>query len=252
MINAVGVPETILLLGGNSDIAVAIAQELRGKAATLRVMVAARPGAKRDATVATLQTGGCEATALDFDALDTSSHARVVADAARDHDIDVAVVAFGVLGEPEKAWTDAEEALHLARVNYVGAVSVGVALGQQITTQGHGVVVALSSVAGERPRRSNFVYGSTKAGMDAFYTGLGEALREVGGRVIVVRPGFVHSSMTEGLDAAPLATTPKAVAEAVAKAIAGHTEQVWVPAAMRGVMSGLRHMPRPIFRKLPL
>ncbi len=81
--------------------------------------------------------------------------------------------------------------------------------------QGHGVIVALSSVAGERPRRSNFVYGSTKAGMDAFYTGLGEALRDVGGRVLVVRPGFVASKMTEGLDPAPLATTPDAVADAV-------------------------------------
>ena len=69
--------------------------------------------------------------------------------------------------------------------------------------QGHGVVVALSCVAGERPRRSNFVYGSSKAGMDAFYTGLGEALRRHGGRVLVVRPGFVRSRMTEGLRRAP-------------------------------------------------
>lgn len=164
----------------------------------------------------------------------------------------MAVVAFGLLGDPERAWTDLDHARELAAVNYLGAVTVGVALAARVKEQGHGVVVALSSVAGERPRRSNFVYGSTKAGMDSFYTGLGEALREVGGRVLVVRPGFVRSKMTEGLDEAPLATTPEAVAEAVVEAVRSGREQIWVPGTMRVVMSGLRHVPRVIFRRLPI
>jgi len=131
-------------------------------------------------------------------------------------------------------------------------VPKSVALGARIRSQGHGVIVALSSVAGERPRRSNFVYGSTKAGMDAFYTGLGEALRDFGGRALVVRPGFVRSKMTEGLDAAPLATTPEEVAEAVVAAVRDGKQQIWVPGTMRAVMSGLRHLPRPVFRRLPI
>src|SRR5690606_17238309 len=167
-------------------------------------------------------------------------------------DVDVAVVAFGLLGDPESAWTDVETARELAEVNYVGAVTTGVALAARVRAQGHGVIVALSSVAGERPRRSNFVYGSTKAGMDAFYTGLGEALREHGGRVVVVRPGFVRSKMTEGLDAAPMAVTPDEVAAAIVDAVRSGREQVWVPRAMRVVMSGLRHLPRPLFRRLPI
>ncbi len=118
--------------------------------------------------------------------------------------------------------------------------------------QGHGTVVALSSVAGERVRRSNFVYGSTKAGMDGFYLGLGEALREYGARVLVVRPGFVHTKMTEGRDAAPLSVSAEEVAAAVVDGVAAGRELVWVPRAMRGVMSGLRHVPRPLFRRLPL
>jgi decaprenylphospho-beta-D-erythro-pentofuranosid-2-ulose 2-reductase len=134
----------------------------------------------------------------------------------------------------------------------VAAVSCGVALAALVRRQGHGVVVALSSVAGERARRSNFVYGSSKAGMDAFYTGLGEALRDLGGRVVVVRPGFVRSRMTKGMDAAPLAVTPEQVADTVVEAVARGTEQVWVPGQMRWVMSGLRHLPRPIFRRLPI
>ena len=252
MINAVGVPQSILLLGGTSDIGLAITGAYAQLSPGLQVTLAARPSPARDAAVHELESWGCDVAAVDFDALDTSSHDSIIATAAMARDIDIAVVAFGLLGDPEECWTDPAKAVELAQVNYVGSVSCGVSLGQVIRKQGHGVIVALSSVAGERPRRSNFAYGSTKAGMDSFFTGLGEALREHGGRVLVVRPGFVHSSMTAGLDPPPLSTTPGAVAEAVVKAIMNGKEQIWVPGALRGVMSGLRHVPRPIFRKLPL
>lgn len=250
MIDALGHPQHLLLLGGTSDIALAIAEAYASPSRPIAVTLAARPGARRDEAVARLQALGCEVTPVDFDALDTEAHASVVEQVAGD--IDIAVVAFGLLGDPEQAWTQVDAARDLAMVNYVGAVTTGVALGARIREQGHGVVVALSSVAGERPRRSNFVYGSTKAGMDAFYTGLGEAVRELGGRVLVVRPGFVHSKMTDGLDAAPLATTPEAVAEAVVAAVRDGKEQIWVPGTMRVVMSGLRHLPRGVFRRLPV
>ncbi|WP_456698173.1 decaprenylphospho-beta-D-erythro-pentofuranosid-2-ulose 2-reductase [Aeromicrobium sp. P5_D10] len=250
MINAVGIPQHVLLLGGTSDIALAIARSYAAQAPGLRVTLAARSGQRRDAAVTALTSSGCHVDAVEFDALDTASHGPLIEGV--DGDIDIAVVAFGLLGDAEQAWTDIDAALELATVNYVGAVTAGVALGARIRAQGHGVIVALSSVAGERPRRSNFVYGSTKAGMDAFYTGLGEALREFGGRVLVVRPGFVHSKMTEGLDPAPLATTPDAVAAAVVDAVRDGKEQIWVPGTMRVVMSGLRHVPRVLFRRLPV
>jgi decaprenylphospho-beta-D-erythro-pentofuranosid-2-ulose 2-reductase len=131
-------------------------------------------------------------------------------------------------------------------------VSVGVCLASVVRRQGHGAIVALSSVAGERVRRSNFVYGSSKAGMDGFYLGLGEALREYGGQVLVVRPGFVRTRMTEGRDPAPLSVTAEQVAAAVVRGVADRSELVWVPPALRAVMSGLRHLPRPVFRRLPL
>jgi len=105
-------------------------------------------------------------------------------------------------------------------------------------------------VAGERARRSNFVYGSSKAGLDAFAQGLADSLVGTGVRVVVVRPGFVHSSMTAGKDPAPLATTPAAVADAVTDAIASGKETVWVPGRFRYVMIALRHLPRPLWRKL--
>jgi len=249
--DAVGNPQSILLLGGTSEIGLATVEAFAGDR-PLRVVLAGRPSARLDAAKARLEGKGCAVELLDFDAQAFDTHAAVVDKAFAAGDVDVAVVAFGLLGDNEEAWTDAAKAVELAQVNYTAAVSVGVALGDRLKAQGHGSLVALSSVAGERARRSNFVYGSTKAGLDAFYTGLTEALRPSGVTVTVVRPGFVHTRMTEGLKPAPLSTTPEAVAEVIVHAVRTKTEQVWAPAPLRFVMSALRHVPRPIFRRLPV
>jgi decaprenylphospho-beta-D-erythro-pentofuranosid-2-ulose 2-reductase len=250
MINAVGAPQSLLLLGGTSDIALAIARKYSRSG--LRVVLAARPSDRRTAAVIELTGLGCGVTEVDLDARDHESHAATIEQAFSGGDIDIAVIAFGVLGDPEQAWRDPELALELAEVNYTAPIHFGVLLGQRMQAQAHGWIVALSSVAGERVRRSNFVYGSTKAGFDGFFLGLGEALRDYGVHVLVVRPGFVKSKMTSGLDAAPLAVTPDQVAETVIDAIKSKRELVWVPGPLRVVMSGLRHVPRPLFRKLPI
>ncbi len=248
--NAVGAPQSLLLLGGTSDIALAIAR--RYARAGLRVLLAARPSERRTAAATELSGLGCAVTEIDLDARDHGSHAVTVEAAFAEGDVDLAVLAFGLLGDPEQDWVDPELALELAEVNYAAPVHLGVLLANRMRTQAHGRIVALSSVAGERVRRSNFVYGSTKAGFDGFFLGLGEALREHGVKVHVVRPGFVHSKMTQGLEAAPLAVSPEDVADAVVAAVAGDKELIWVPNAMRVVMSGLRHVPRPLFRRLPI
>jgi len=250
MINAVGAPQSLLLLGGTSDIAMAIAHKYAR--AGLRVVLAARPSERRTASGVELKNLGCEVTEVDLDARDHASHAATIELAFAGGDVDIAVIAFGVLGDAEQAWQDPDLALELAEVNYTAPVHLGVLLAQRMQTQAHGWIVALSSVAGERVRRSNFMYGSTKAGFDGFFLGLGEALREYGVHVLVVRPGFVKSKMTSGLDEAPLAVTPDKVAEAMVDAIKAKRELVWVPGTMRVVMSGLRHVPRPLFRKLPI
>ena len=251
MIDAVGNPQSLLLLGGTSDIALAIARRYAiGR--RLRVVLAARPTDRRSAAAAELTALGCEVTEVDLEARAPETHAATIEAAFAGGDIDVAVVAFGLLGDPEQAWTDPDTALELVEVNYTAPVHLGVLLAGAMRAQGHGRIVALSSVAGERVRRSNFVYGSTKAGLDGFYLGLGEALRDSGVGVLVVRPGFVRSKMTDGLDEAPMAVTPEDVADAVVSGVKGHKELIWVPGPMRVVMSGLRHVPRPIFRKLPI
>ncbi|RYP84943.1 decaprenylphospho-beta-D-erythro-pentofuranosid-2-ulose 2-reductase [Nocardioides guangzhouensis] len=251
MINSLGQPQSVLVLGGTSDIGMAT---LRAWSRTCRpyVVLAARPGPRRDHALAEVRGLGLEVEAVDFDAEDTDAHPDLIRSVAGQRDIDVALVAFGLLGDEERAWQDHAAAVELARVNYVGAVSVGVVLAEVMQQQGHGSIVVLSSVAGERVRRSNFVYGSTKAGMDGFYLGLGEAVRDAGVHVAVVRPGFVRTRMTEGREAAPLAVDADDVAAAIVRAVAERRELVWVPGPLRAVMSGLRHVPRPLFRRLPL
>jgi decaprenylphospho-beta-D-erythro-pentofuranosid-2-ulose 2-reductase len=253
VIDAVGNPQSILLLGGTSEIGLATVEAFASDR-PLRVVLAGRASERLDSAKARLEARGCAVEVLPFDARegDVESIGNTVAKAFTGGDIDVALVAFGLLGDNEKAWTDVAAAVELAQVNYTAAVGVGVALGERMTAQGHGSIVAFSSVAGERARRSNFVYGSTKAGLDAFYSGLTEALRPVGVHVTVVRPGFVHTRMTEGLKPAPLSTTPEAVAAVVVDAVRTHKELVWAPAPLRFVMSALRHVPRPIFRRLPI
>jgi decaprenylphospho-beta-D-erythro-pentofuranosid-2-ulose 2-reductase len=251
MLDAFGTPQKLLLLGGTSDIARALARSYLRRG-PLQVVLAARPSAARVAAVVELEEAGAEVETVDFEARDTASHSGVLDAAFTGSDVDVALVAFGVLGDEERAWQDHDAAVEQAEVNYVGAVSVGVLLGERMRGQGHGVIVALSSVAGERVRRSNFVYGSTKAGMDGFYLGLGEALAPYGVRVLVVRPGFVRTKMTEGREGVPLGVTPHEVAAAIVAGIEKGRALVWVPASLRAVMSGLRHLPRPVFRRLPL
>lgn len=252
MRNAVGDVQTVLVLGGGSDIGLAIAVRLVGAGARTVVLAGRNPAGYDAATSALRAAGATEVVNVAFDADDTDSHPTLIADVvAKVGDLDVTVAAFGVLGDQAVDETDAGAAVAVARTNYVGGVSVLTVIGNRLRAQGHGALVVLSSVAGERVRRSNFVYGSSKAGLDGFATGLADALHGSGARVLVVRPGFVVSKMTTGMDPAPLSTTPEKVAEATVKALAGSATVIWVPGALRLLMSVLRHVPRPLFRRLP-
>jgi decaprenylphospho-beta-D-erythro-pentofuranosid-2-ulose 2-reductase len=251
VIDAVGNPQSLLLLGGTSEIGLATVERYATRR-PLRVVLAARPSLRLEKAAERLERVSATVLTLPFDAVDTASHPAAIEKAFADGDIDLTLVAFGILGDQEQAWTDHASAVELAQVNYVGAVSVGVLVAKALQAQGHGALVALSSAAAERPRRSNFAYGASKAGLDAFYTGLTEALRPSGVKVSVIRPGFVHTKMTAGMKPAPLSVTPEQVAEVIMDAVTHGREQAWVPAQMRLVMSVLRHIPRPIFRRLPI
>jgi decaprenylphospho-beta-D-erythro-pentofuranosid-2-ulose 2-reductase len=245
--------QSVLVLGGGSDIALATVRRLVERRARTVVLAAREPDALQDARAELLAAGATTVEVVPFDADDTDTHGALIDDCFdRFGDFDVVLIAFGVLGNQTEAEHDAAVALEIARVNYLGTVSVAIPVAQRLQQQGHGTIVALSSVAGERARRSNFVYGSSKAGMDAFLQGLGDSLVGTGVRVMIVRPGFVQTKMTEGLPTVPLSTTADEVADAIVTGLARGSETVWVPGTFRYVMSVLRHLPRPIFRRLPI
>ncbi len=250
MKDATGRTQTLLVLGGSSEIGLALADELN-KRNPQSIVLAGRNLAALEDHAATLRAAGATVACLEFDATDRATHAAAI-DRATDilGDIDVAVVAFGLLGVHNQMRSDATAACQLIDTNLTGAISIAIPLVERLKKQGHGTVVALSSVAAERARKDNYVYAASKAGFDAFFSGLADELHGTGVNVVVVRPGFVHTKMTTGLKPAPFSTQPGVVAEAAADAIENGRALVWSPAPLRVVMSGLRHLPRPIFRRL--
>ncbi|WJV46646.1 decaprenylphospho-beta-D-erythro-pentofuranosid-2-ulose 2-reductase [Streptomyces flavofungini] len=251
MKDAFGTPQSLLILGGTSEIALATAHRLAARR-TRRIWLAGRPSPALEKAAQQLRDQGADTSTIPFDALDAESHADTLGTLFAENDIDMVLLAFGILGDQAKDEDNPLAAVRVAQTNYTGAVSAGLVCARALQAQGHGSLVVLSSVAGERARRANFIYGSSKAGLDAFAQGLGDALHGTGVHVMVVRPGFVRSKMTAGLEEAPMATTPQAVAEAIETGLRRRSETVWVPGALRVVMSALRHVPRPVFRRLPV
>jgi len=249
--NALGAVQSLLVLGGSSDIGAAIAEKLV-PAGCRRIVLAGRHPDAMERVAERLRGLGADVAVTAWDATDVDTHADAVKAAweAAAGDVDCVVLAAGALGDQDHLADDPSAAADLITTNFAGPASTLLHVAQRLSEQGHGRIVVLSSVAGERVRRSNFVYGSSKAGLDGFCQGLGDSLAGTGVGLVVVRPGFVHTSMTEGKDVPPLATTADAVADAVAGALTSGKEVVWVPGTFRYVMAGFRHLPRPLWRKL--
>lgn len=254
MKDALGAVQSILVLGGTSEIGVAIAEKLAAPRHATVVLAGRNPEQLESAAREVREAGAGRAETLRFDAHDTGEHEAIIAKAAGlvGGDLDVVVFAFGLLGDQEADEQGGEGAVQLAVTNYVGVVSAGLAAARALKAQGHGTLVFLSSVAGERVRRANFIYGSSKAGMDGFAQGLGDALAGTGVQVLIVRPGFVRTKMTAGMKEAPFSTSADAVADATAKAVASGKEVIWVPGLLRLVFAAFRHLPRAVWRKLPM
>ncbi|HEX5366649.1 MAG TPA: SDR family NAD(P)-dependent oxidoreductase [Acidimicrobiales bacterium] len=254
MRNAVGAVQSLVVLGGASDIGAAVAARLV-EGGCRRVVLAGRHPGAMEPVADRLRELGADVALTAWDATDVGGHADAVKaawEALPGHggadDVDCVVLAAGVLGEQPRLAADPQSAAELLTTNLTGPASTLLHVGQRLRQQGHGAVVVLSSVAGERVRRSNFVYGASKAGLDAFAQGLGDDLAEAGVSVLVVRPGFVHTAMTAGHDAPPLSTTPDAVARAVVAGLAAGRHTVWVPGTFRYLMVAFRHLPRRVWR----
>lgn len=243
----------VLVLGGTSEIGLAIARELCARSPR-ELLLAGRNFEALDRVADELRSepGVLDVDIALVDALDTESHAGVIESAAeRLGGIDVAILAIGVLGERGGLPSDIAGELDVLRVNVVGAGSLLLRTAAYMRTQSAGQMVVLSSVAAQRPRRALATYGASKAALDALAQALGDDLRERGVRILVVRPGFVRTRMTEGLAAPPFATDAATVARATADGIERGAHTVWAPPQLRPIVALLTHLPRPLFRRLP-
>lgn len=248
MIDALGDPQSVLLLGGSSEIGLAIVDRIMARRGR-RVVLAGRPSERLTTAVEHLKgIGVSEVVEVPFDAGDPRSHAESLDLAFSGGDLDVVVLAFGQLGDPDAMRQDTARAAELVNVNLAGAASALVEVGERLKRQGHGRIVVLSSVAGQRVRPANAVYGATKAGLDGLALALGDELAQSGIGVLVVRPGFVHTRMTEGMDPQPFSTTPDEVANRVEEALRRNKTVVWAPGILRYVFAVLKLLPTPLWR----
>jgi short-subunit dehydrogenase len=241
----------VVIFGGRSE----IGSELARRLAPGKTVVLATRGADRlDEQVGALRASGAAAVhTVEFDADDLDTHGQLVASIIAAHGpIDVAVLAFGILGEQARAETDTAHAVAVIHTDYVAQVSLLTELAAAMRTAGRGSLVVFSSApSASRVRRANYVYGSAKAGLDGFASGLADALHGTGLHVLIVRPGFVIGRMTAGMKPAPLSSTPAQVAAATARALTRGRRTVWVPWTLRPLLFGMRLLPQFLWRRMP-
>ncbi len=249
-------PKTVLVLGGASDIGLASVARLARDGVSHVVLATRDPDALEQRLAAEVVPASPLAAVgqidvVGWDALEPASHRELVtATRTSMGRIDVVICAVGLLGHHAGLPLDPVDADLLVRTNFSGPASAVLAAAHAMVEQGSGDLIVISSVAGARARRSNFVYGSAKAGLDAFSQGLSDALVGSGVRVHVIRPGFVSSKMTTGLPPAPFSTTPEVVADAIAEALTTRREIVWVPRILGPIMALMRVLPRPLWRRI--
>jgi decaprenylphospho-beta-D-erythro-pentofuranosid-2-ulose 2-reductase len=252
MIDAMGMPQTAVVVGGTSDIARAVLRSLVAR--RLRhIVLLGRDEVGLAAVAKELQAlGTVEVDTATFDITDAARLATVVADSStRLGQVDLVLVAAGMLGNQASDESDPEAVARVLTTNFTGTAAIMTAFASVLRHQGQGRMVVLSSVAGVRVRRANYVYGASKAGLDGFALGMAEALRGSGASLMIVRPGWVATRMTEGLDPAPFATTPEAVAADVVAGMERSTPVVWSPRPLRLVFAVMRLLPAALWRRLP-
>ncbi|SFV33028.1 SDR family oxidoreductase [Thermoflavifilum thermophilum] len=241
---------TVLILGATSDIAQAIARELA--ASQYDLILAARNMNYIKRIQKDIQIRyGVRVKPMYFDATSYEQHADFI----RQIEVipELVIVCFGYLGEQKTAQANWEEAYQILATNYIGAVSILNPIAQEMEQRKRGIIVGISSVAGERGRKSNYLYGSAKAGFTAYLSGLRNRLYASGVHVLTVKPGYVNTKMTENKDLPKiLTTTPEKVARNICRAIRRKKNALYVKRIWWLVMLIIKCIPESIFKKLNL
>ena len=240
--------ETALVIGVTSDIGRAIARKLVDGGFMLQVAARDPAGLEREARDLRVRTGAVVAVHR-CDVLDEDGGASLLD--GLDPLPDTAVCVVGLLGDQAESQRDGAAAKRVMQTNYVGPALLMGALAEQFERRGHGILIGVSSVAGERGRAANYVYGSAKAGFTAFLSGLRNRLTAAGVHIMTVKPGFVRTRMTDGMDLpARLTATPEDVAAAVVAAIHRHRDVVYVRRVWGPIMFVLRMIPERLFKRM--
>jgi len=241
--------QTALILGATSSVALELAQLLSKDGYDL--VLAARSSGRLVPLQQDLQIRfNNQVSVIEFDAEDTSRHSAFYASLKSPH---VAVCLFGLLGDQHEAERDWNKAQRLLTVNFTGAVSILNIIARDFEARGAGTIVGVSSVAGDRGRQSNYIYGSAKAGFTAYLSGLRNQLSHRGVHVATIVPGFISSKMIRHLKTPKILTaTPKQVAVAIMKAIHRKRNVVYILASWRWIMLIIRLVPEAIFKRLKL
>jgi decaprenylphospho-beta-D-erythro-pentofuranosid-2-ulose 2-reductase len=244
--------ETVLVVGATSSIARALAGRFAERGARLHLV--GRDGAELGRIAADLHVRhGAVVSCGRLDVHDRESHRAAVQDALRQlGTFDTAAVAVGELGDQRRSERDPEHALEIIDANYAGPVSILTEIANVMEDRGRGRLVCLLSVAGERGRPTNYVYGSAKGGLDIFLEGLRARLFKKGVRVTSIRLGFVDTKMTFGQAGLFLVASPQRAAASVLRALDRRRDVAYVPGFWRPVMFAIRSLPRPLFKRMSL
>lgn len=243
---------SVLILGATSPIARAISYEYAKRGQP--VALAARDGeevARYAADIAIRHRIQCRGYA--FDARDYDSHARTVAQAAEElGPIDVGVIAFGDLGDRQRSLDDPAAARVVLETNFVGAASVAEALATHMSPRRSGVIVGVSSVAGDRGRYSNYFYGSSKGAFSLYLQGLRARLYHEGVHVLTVKPGLIDTPMTWGLRGRIPIATPESLARAIARGVDRRRDVIYHPWFWRWVMTLIKGIPESRWKRIKI
>lgn len=249
----------IIVLGATSEIGTKLT--LRIASGHHVVLASRRPGDTEDKLHSALIAAGASSVeSVFFDATDLGSHEKIIKSVAERFRINHIIVCFGILGDQSRAETDWQHTSEIATIDYTAQlVSLSVAVDvllKQSATSPVSTITAFSSIAGWRVRKANYVYGSTKAGLDAFCQGLADRLHGTSTRIIIARPGFVIGSMTKGMKPAPMSVTADHVADALAEILlkdprTGGGVTVWIPGRLRLLAWIMKLVPRPVWRRMP-
>jgi len=241
---------TLLVLGAKSDIGIAIAHRFAKEGYDVQLVARNSDSLKDDCFDISLRYG-VNATFYELDALDLESHPKLISSLTKIPDI--AVYAIGALGKQEEDENDIEKSIEIIRTNYEGLVSIFGIIANYFKKRGSGTLIGISSVAGDRGRASNYIYGSSKAGVSSFLSGLRNRLYPFGIDVITVKPGFVRTKMTSNLKLPQkLTTNPQTVAKSIYHAYKYRKNIIYVRPIWRYIMQFIKLIPESFFKKMKL